>query len=58
MKKIKVQLTAKMARDLEKLVQSGLFGISIEDAAERLLAERLRQVRLEVARSPGDFRCL
>lgn len=45
--KIKIEITEPMDAMLARLVRTGLFGISKEEAASRFLAERLRQILFE-----------
>jgi hypothetical protein len=44
---IALKLTPEAHRLLKHLTENGLFGTSVEDVAERLLSEKLREVVLQ-----------
>lgn len=46
-KKIVIETTVQVEDDLYRLVDTGLFGSTIEECTEQLLRERVRQLKLE-----------
>jgi len=52
---LEVPVTPEALRLLKHLSENGLFGTSVEDVAERLLCEKLREVVLQGWVGPPGF---
>lgn len=39
-----IEISGSVARELERRVETGLYGVTLSDAAERILCEGLRQL--------------